>query len=166
MGCVPSKEEREQMQREARKEHPREAKEKTFEQRLREKRERNIREPRELPRLKVKGHKVVAYGATYAQGQTHRPCFADGGAFGSNGIGALPERAAIFNGFVCKCRVSKRTEPWDSMTRTRCDLWCEAGDLMICEAEKIIKQYGIDDVDGATRLKRVYVVLDTGSPDL
>ena len=141
---------------------------KTFEQRLREKREKNIREAKakELPRLQVKGHKVVAYGATYAQSQTHRPCFADGGAFGSNGIGALPERAAIFNGFVCKCRVSKRTEPWDSMTRTRCDLWCEAGDLMICEAEKIIKQYGIDDVDGATRLKRVYAVLDTGSPDL
>ena len=65
-----------------------------FEQRLKEKREKNIREAKakELPRLQVKGHKVVAYGATYAQSQTHRPCFADGGAFGSNGIGALPER--------------------------------------------------------------------------
>ena len=27
-------------------------------------------------------------------------------------------------------------------------------------------EHGIDDVDGATRLARVYAVLDTGSPDL
>merc|ERR1719506_3409566 len=77
MGCVPSKEELEQMQREKQEIHEknmRKAKiEPNFEQRLKEKREKNIREAKakELPRLQVKGHKVVAYGATYAQSQTH-----------------------------------------------------------------------------------------------
>ena len=58
MGCVPSKEELEQMQREKQDIHEknmRKAKaEPTFEQRLREKRERNIRE------AKVKGAAEIA----------------------------------------------------------------------------------------------------------
>ena len=52
------------------------------------------------------------------------------------------------------------------MTRKQCEQWCAFGDLTVREAEKIMKEHGIDDVDGMTRLARVYAVLDTGSPDL
>ena len=49
---------------------------------------------------------------------------------------------------------------------TRNPLQVAFGDLTVFEAERIMREHGIDDEDGATRLARVYAVLDTGSPAL
>ena len=168
---------------------PKEKEEDPFEKRLREKREKNISEAKakELPLLQPKGHRVVAAGTVGDNvrdntGTSHlatqlKSTRNDATVENIDGVQFLL-RAAVQRwqakydhfsppaGFVCECRVSKRTEQWDWMTRKQCEQWCAFGDLTVREAEKIMKEHGIDDVDGMTRLARVYAFLDTGSPDL
>lgn len=166
---------------------PKEKEEDPFEKRLREKREKNVREAKakELPRLQPKGHRVIAAGtvgdevrsiATHGGGgmklggqlrsTVDEARYAKGMRTAVQSVKAKYDHFSPPAGFVCECRVSKRTEQWDWMTRRQCEQWCAFGDLTVREAEKIMTEHGIDDVDGATRLARVYAVLDTGSPDL
>ena len=139
---------------------PKEKEEDPFEKRLREKREKNISEAKakELPLLQPKGHRVVAAGTvgdnvrdntgTSRLATQLKSTLKDATVENVDGVQFLV-RAAVQRwqakydhfsppaGFVCECRVSKRTEQWDWMTRTRCEQWCAFGDLTVREAEKI-----------------------------
>jgi hypothetical protein len=60
--------------------------------------------------------------------------------------------------------VSGATRKWRSMQASQCLSWTPNGDLLIREAERIVREHNITEVNGATRLAKVYAVLRSGAP--
>jgi hypothetical protein len=50
------------------------------------------------------------------------------------------------------------------MQASQCPRWTPNGDLLISEAERIVREHSITEVNGAARLAKVYAVLNSGAP--
>lgn len=63
--------------------------------------------------------------------------------------------------FVPKCKVSGAVgEELRWMTPVRCAAWVENGDLLVTEAERIIRDHNVDATTGAEKMDRVYEILE------
>lgn len=62
--------------------------------------------------------------------------------------------------FVVTCRVTGQSQEWHFMKPTQCARWTPNGDLLIWEAERIIREQNLKGVTGVEKLEKVYIYLD------
>ena len=69
-------------------------------------------------------------------------------------------RNAHKKNFEVKCRVTGQTGKWRYMKPNQCEQWVKNGDLLVSEAERIIRQHNLKGPNGEVLMLQVYKILE------
>lgn len=87
--------------------------------------------------------------------------FVGGGPQPQDLIKGLEHKRRHSANFVCKCRSTGQEAAWHFMKPVQAQRWVENGDLLVSEAERIIRDHKITAPTGELRLQKVYKILES-----
>lgn len=76
-------------------------------------------------------------------------------------IKGLKHKYAHKKDFVCQCRVTEQTAGWHFLKPIQCERWVKNGDLLLSEAERIIRENNLNAATGEGQMILVYKILES-----